>query len=96
MKEAYGIYPGGNANAPTTSLLDAKVGIVLNADDSNLSLDKQSANVFRTTRKMSAREKFKLQVTNNIECYIMTENALSSTKYDELSMIVKNEMFSNE
>jgi hypothetical protein len=70
VKEAYGIYPGGNANAPTTTLLDAKVGIVLNADDSNLSLTKQSENVFRTSRKMSAREKFKLQVTNNIECYI--------------------------
>ncbi|MDZ4750881.1 MAG: C1 family peptidase [Flavobacteriales bacterium] len=70
VKEAYGIYPGGNASASQTTLLDAQVGIVLNADDSNLSLVQQTGNTFRTSRKMSPREKFKLQVTNNIECYI--------------------------
>jgi hypothetical protein len=70
VKEAYGIYPGGNADAAQGHNLEAQLGIVLNADDSNLALEKVGENVFRTSRKMKAREKFKLQITNSLECYV--------------------------
>ncbi|MCC6601055.1 MAG: DUF4384 domain-containing protein [Crocinitomicaceae bacterium] len=70
VKEAFGLYPMGNATDEKTSLLDAKLGIVLNADDQNLSLNSTGGNYFHTSRPMKKGEKFKLQVTNNIACYI--------------------------
>ncbi len=70
VKEAYGIYPGGDASAPQTSVLNAQFGIVLNANDQNLDLVQAGTNTFRTARKMTTNEEFKLQVTNNIDCYV--------------------------
>jgi C1A family cysteine protease len=70
VKEAYGIYPMGDARATSTSLLNAQLGIVLNKDNSNLSLDASGTNLFRSSRKMTANEEFKLEVVNNIACYV--------------------------
>ena len=70
VKEAYGLYPMGSADAPTTTQLEAKVGIVLNANDQNLPLIYSSGSLFKTSRPMKSGEEFKLQATNNIACYI--------------------------
>ncbi len=70
VKEAYGIYPMADANAPATTILDAKLGVMLNANGTNLSLQQTGNNTFRTTRNMKPNEEFKLEVVNNIECYV--------------------------
>lgn len=70
VKEAYGIYPMGDAAAPATSVLDAKLGIMLNSTSANLPLQQTGENTFRTTRNMRTNEEFKLEVINNIECYV--------------------------
>lgn len=70
VKEAYGIYPMGDANAPVTTVLEAKLGIVLNSNGTNLALQQTGANTFRTARNMKPEEEFKLEVINNIECYV--------------------------
>ena len=70
VKEAYGIYPMGDANAPKTTVLNARLGIVLNSNGSNLELQSLGDNLFRTARKMRPNEEFKLEVINNIECYV--------------------------
>jgi len=70
VKESFGLFPGGDAKAPATSVLNAQLGIVLNDSDKNLEFRSTGKNTFTTSRKMKAGEKFKLQVSNNIPCYV--------------------------
>lgn len=70
VKEAYGIYPMGDASAPVTSVLNAKLGIMLNSNGTNLALEQTGVNTFRTSRNMKPNEEFKLEVINNLECYV--------------------------
>lgn len=70
VKEAYGIYPMGDANALETTVLEAKLGVMLNSSGKNLSLQQTGNNTFRTSRNMNVNEEFKLEVVNNIECYV--------------------------
>lgn len=69
-KEAYGIDPMGDADAPKTSVLAAQLGIVLNKDNSNIALEQTGENVFRTTQKMNINEDFKIEFINNLACHI--------------------------
>jgi C1A family cysteine protease len=70
VREAYGLYPRADANAPRTNTLQARFGIVLNADDSDLGFNQgNDEGVFRTARKLRSGEEFKIEVTNNIPCY---------------------------
>lgn len=70
VKEAYGIYPMADANAPTTTILDAKLGIILNSNGANLGFTQIGNNTFQTNRDMKPNEDFKLETINNIECYV--------------------------
>jgi hypothetical protein len=69
-KEAYGIYPMGDATSPRTNTINAQLGIILNKDGQNLELQQTGKNLFRTSRKMIPEEEFKLEVINNIACYV--------------------------
>ncbi|MFN0031772.1 MAG: C1 family peptidase [Flavobacteriales bacterium] len=69
-REAYGIHPAGDASAPQTNVLNVQFGIVLNANDQNLPLEQIGKSTFATSRKMTVNEEFKLQITNNLECYV--------------------------
>ncbi|MDZ4824261.1 MAG: C1 family peptidase [Flavobacteriales bacterium] len=75
VKEAYGLYPMGNADAPKTNTLEIELGIVLNESDANVSLGNGSSSAaFITSSKMKKGEKggdrFKIMVANNLECYV--------------------------
>ena len=69
-KEAYGIYPMSDAKATSTTILNAQLGVVLNADGQNLSLQQVGPYQFRTARKMKTGEEFKLECVNNVTCYV--------------------------
>jgi C1A family cysteine protease len=69
-KEAYGIYPMGDASAPAGSTLQAQLGVVMNKDGKNLSLEQTGSNSFRIASKMPVNEDFKLEIINNIACYV--------------------------
>lgn len=69
-KEAYGIYPMGDASAPGTSQFSLQLGIVANKDGNNIELEQTGTGEFRTTRKLSVNEEFKIEVINNQECYV--------------------------
>ena len=69
-KEAYGIYPMADANAPVTNVLQAQFGVVLNKNGTSIALEQTGNNTFRTSGKMSTNEDFKLEVVNNIECHV--------------------------
>ncbi|MFK7899952.1 MAG: C1 family peptidase [Cyclobacteriaceae bacterium] len=70
VKEAYGLYPMGDANKPTSSRLNAKIGLVVNNDKSYISLGKRSNSVFVTTQTLRKGTKFKMEITNSNACYV--------------------------
>ena len=70
VKEAYGLYPMGEAEKFDPNKLAVKFGLVDNATQSLLPLQAAGERVFRTSRPISKGDKFKVAVTNSIECYI--------------------------
>lgn len=71
-KEAYGLYPMGNASDPkfSPSHLKASFGLVNKATNKIIPLTKQSNMSFRTSENLQkGTAKFKIQVTNDAECY---------------------------
>ncbi|MEM9990543.1 MAG: C1 family peptidase, partial [Bacteroidota bacterium] len=69
VKEAYGLYPMGVANDPNNSKLDVELGLIDLKTRANIALKKAGNNVFRTANPLRVGDKFKVQVTNSIECY---------------------------
>lgn len=72
VKEAYGLYPMGNANAPkyNPDKLAIKFGLVDNATQSLIPLVESGNRVFKTRRPIRKGDKFKVAITNSIECYV--------------------------
>ncbi len=68
-KEAYGLYPMGDAHAVESDQLIGELGIVLNANGKNVPF-KQTSNIsFETTQKLKTDTDFKIEITNSIACY---------------------------
>lgn len=68
-KEAYGLYPMGDAHAVVSDELKGDLGIVLNTNGKNIPLTQTSDIVFSTTQKLKKNTDFKIEITNSIECY---------------------------
>lgn len=68
-REAYGLYPMANADAPTTSVLEVEVGLVANATGQNIPLAHQSGILYTTQKPMDIHTEFKVEIRNNLECY---------------------------
>lgn len=77
-KEAYGIYPEGPAKptSPTTpskpdaDIMAAEFGLVDPSNKSFIPLKQIDEVVFRTARPVPKGQRFKIAITNNVECYI--------------------------
>ncbi|MCP4120139.1 MAG: DUF4384 domain-containing protein [Bacteroidetes bacterium] len=70
VKEAYGLYPMGDANKVTTTALEIEFGLVDVSNSNNIRLKQTGNNEFTTTQPISAGDKFKVEITNSIECYV--------------------------
>ncbi len=74
VKEAYGLYPMGDANRVTTTALSISLGLVKVSDSVepgvNISLKGNGPNAFTTTQPIRKGDKFKVEITNSIECYV--------------------------
>ncbi|MBC8048156.1 MAG: C1 family peptidase, partial [Fimbriimonadaceae bacterium] len=68
-KEAYGIYPMGNPNKPLSNTLNVKFGLINNEGGKNIPLQKKSNYTFATKAPVKKLTKFKIEVTNTLECY---------------------------
>lgn len=68
-KEAYGLYPMGNAKATTVTQLEVNFGLVKNDDEKNIAFKAVSGNLFETASPIAIGDKFKIEVSNNAECY---------------------------
>ncbi|MBI9057282.1 MAG: C1 family peptidase [Labilibaculum sp.] len=68
-REAYGLYPMGNADAPTTTILEVEIGLIENATGKNIPLHQESGILYTSQKSISANTDFKVEVTNSLECY---------------------------
>lgn len=69
-KEAYGYYPMGDATRVTTTALNASVGLINTGTGNYLQLKQEGVNSFSTVRPISPGDKFKVEMTNSVECYV--------------------------
>ena len=69
-KEAHGLYPMGSSEKPSSNKLNLKFGLINNSDGSNIQLKNKGGNLFSTISPISKGSKFKIEVSNSVECYI--------------------------
>ncbi len=68
-REAYGLYPMGDANASNSNRLQIRFGLLKNNADRNIPLKLRAGNTFYNTQPIRKGDKFKIEVTNSVECY---------------------------
>ncbi|MCB9260948.1 MAG: peptidase C1 [Flavobacteriales bacterium] len=69
-REAYGLYPMGNAPALDPNKLSVDFGLVTSDNLKNIPLTHLGNGIFRTSNNIAKGTRFKIEVTNSIECYI--------------------------
>ena len=67
--ESYGLYPMGDANATVETRFKGSFGLELNAGKKNIPLKYVGGMYFETIGKLTSKDMFKVEFTNNIECY---------------------------
>ncbi len=69
VKEACGLYPMGSADKANSNKLAVQFGLVDVHTRQNIPFKSVGGNVFQTARPIKKGDKFKVEVTNTIECY---------------------------
>lgn len=67
--EAYGLYPMGDASKKKVDSFSGSFGLELNSGNKSIQLRNVEGNYFETVGKVKKGDKFKVEFTNNIECY---------------------------
>lgn len=67
--ESYGLYPMGNADEKNETIFKGAFGLELNAGKKTINLTRKNDFYFETTTPISSSDQFKVEFTNNIECY---------------------------
>ncbi len=67
--ESYGLYPMGNADDKKVSKIKGSFGLEINSGNKTIGLNQQDGMYFETIKKLSRSDKFKVEFTNNVECY---------------------------
>ncbi|KPL12416.1 MAG: hypothetical protein AMS26_17885 [Bacteroides sp. SM23_62] len=68
-REAYGLYPMGDADRVTTDVLEAEIGLLVNATGRYIPLVHNTGITFTTTSKVNIDTDFKVEITNSLECF---------------------------
>ncbi|MFT7590324.1 MAG: hypothetical protein ACI9UJ_000234 [bacterium] len=68
-KEAYGLHPMGNAANQDPNKLSVDFGLVENKTMKNIPLTQVGNTVFRSNQAVNKGTRFKIEVTNTVECY---------------------------
>ncbi len=69
VKEAYGLYPMGNGPQYDPNSLSVQFGLLENRTQKLLPLRQVGNNIFRTQYPIKPGDKFKIAITNSVECY---------------------------
>ena len=67
--ESYGLHPMGDANAKVETRFKGSFGLELNSGKKNIPLKYVDGFYFETVSELTSKDKFKVEFTNNIECY---------------------------
>jgi hypothetical protein len=68
-KEAYGLYPMGSADQQNANRMQVEFGLLDLASQSTIALTQTNDVTFKTVKPLKKGDKFKVAVTNSIECY---------------------------
>ncbi|TNE54576.1 MAG: peptidase C1 [Bacteroidetes bacterium] len=68
-REAYGLYPMGDVFKNEENRFKGSFGLQLNQGKRNIQLRQAGPFYYETTEALKAGDKFKVEFTNNIECY---------------------------
>jgi len=68
-KEAYGLYPMGDANIKESDILSLSFGLVKNSTKQNIAFKQKDKYLFETVQPIKKGDKFKIEVTNDATCY---------------------------
>lgn len=68
-KEAYGLYPMGNADDVESNQLGVRFGLVNNETKAFMELKQIGERSFRTLRPITTSDRFKVELTNTVACY---------------------------
>jgi hypothetical protein len=68
-REAYGLYPMGDADRVTTQVLEVEIGLLVNATGQYIPPDYHSGITFTTTSTVDINTDFKVEITNSLECF---------------------------
>ncbi len=68
-KEAYGLYPMGNTDQQNANKMQVKFGLLDQASQSLIALTQKDELTFKTVKPLKKGDKFKVAITNSIECY---------------------------
>jgi hypothetical protein len=68
-KEAYGLYPMGNKVKEDPTKFSVDIGLLSNDTKTNIPLSESAYGVYQTTQKVPKGTTFKVEFSNNIECY---------------------------
>ncbi len=67
--ESYGLYPMGNADQKEQSVFKGDFGLELNEGKKTIALQKVGDIYFESVGKLKKGDRFKVELTNNVECY---------------------------
>lgn len=68
-KESYGLYPMGSADQQNTDKMQVQFGLLDLASQSTIALTQKDDVTFKTVQPLKKGDKFKVLITNSIECY---------------------------
>ncbi|MDB9882893.1 hypothetical protein OAD66_07145 [Bacteroidia bacterium] len=68
-KEAYGLYPMGNAGSTNSNKFEMTFGLVANNGGQYIPIKQVNGNYFESSGAIPKGTKFKLEVANSLECY---------------------------
>lgn len=68
-KEAYGVYPMGDAKKFDPKSFELSFGLVSQDGKQIIPLQRESGRVFKTRSAVPKLSKFKIKISNNVECY---------------------------
>lgn len=68
-REAYGLYPMGDADAVVSNMLKVQMGLVINATGEYIPFNHKSGITFTSLAPLEPDTDFKVEITNSLECY---------------------------
>ncbi len=68
-REAYGLYPMGDADEVVSDVLEVELGLIVNATGRYIPMGHKGGITFSSTARVAPDTEFKVEITNSLECF---------------------------